>query len=301
MPPSKMEFPDAPIGSSSSSATNMTKAKNKKDLMAYLLFKTPSNASFKGWLAFGLNFKYYNYLREIEDPSHRLAKSTGIQALQWLQKVKPDPSKGSQEPPSENVKEVVARAVEKFMGRVQYDGQEKKLKFHEILGAILFHWRQELRGFEDSSLDADTKDSWAQAFQHWNNKHSWDGKELPKDFQVLDLEASNIPLGLRSERHALKMEKEFEVYNRLFWQYMFFKSNVMQPSKWAQFWDMTSNSDAEPKNLRTLPWYGKPVESEEEMVASDKQSSNGKEGDGGKNGNPDDGDVKDDGTMNFNG
>ncbi|KAI7203653.1 hypothetical protein KC316_g8107 [Hortaea werneckii] len=252
----------------------MTTAKNKNDLMAYLLLSPPSNTTFKRWLGFGLNFKYYNYLREIEDPSHRVEKSTGIQALQWLQKVKPDPSVGSQEPPSENVKEDVETAVGKYMGRTSYEGQEKKLKFHEVLGAILFHWRQELRGFEDSSLAAGTKASWAQAFQNWNIKHSPDGKELPDEFQVLDLEASDIPLGLGSERPALKGEKEFEVYNRLFWQYYFFKSNVMQPKRWTQFWVTVANKDAHHNTLRTLPWYEEPVE-REETVGSDEQPSNG--------------------------
>ncbi|KAI7353401.1 hypothetical protein KC320_g3947 [Hortaea werneckii] len=296
-----MEFPDAPIDSSVSSATNMTKAQNKKDLMAYLILTTPSNEMFKRWLGFGLNFKYYNYLREIEDPGHRVEKSTGIQALQWLQKVKLDPPKESQELPSESVKEDAEAAVGKFMGRVPYEEQEKKLKFDEVLGSIIFHWRQELRGFENSSLDANAKNSWTQAFRNWNNKHSSDGKELPDEFQVLDLETSDIPLGLRSERPALKREKEFELYNRLFWQYIYFKSNIMQPKKWPQFWVKVPNSDNREQNLRTLPWYEKPVESEEETSSSDEQSSTGNEGGGGNSGTPGDGNVKDVGTTNVNG
>lgn len=95
---------------------------------------------------------------------------------------------------------------------------------------------------------------------------------------MLDLRVSDIPLELRSERPALKGEKEFEVYNRLFWQYIYFKSNIMQPKNWAPFWVKIPNSDANKHKLRTLPWYGEPEESEEETVGSDEQSSNGNKG-----------------------
>ncbi|KAI7175928.1 hypothetical protein KC316_g9998 [Hortaea werneckii] len=278
MPSSKMEFPETPIGSSPASNMKITQAKHKHDIMSYLVLNPPEKGAFKRWLGFGLNFKYYNYLREIDTSKQGpIERNTWDQALSWLQTIRADRAKETGNDSSECVKEDAGVAVGKFMGRVPYERQETRLGLAGVLGSIVFHWRRELRDFEDGATNADITDSWAQAFEDWNTEHLPDRKFLPSEFQVLDLEADEIPLGARSERPLLKTETEFEVYNRLFWQYFYFKSSVLPKSKWPDFWS-ASPRDGDQVTLKTIPWYGEEEGSVEETVGSDEQSSNGNEG-----------------------
>ncbi|KAI6908759.1 hypothetical protein KC318_g519 [Hortaea werneckii] len=159
----------------------------------------------------------------------------------------------------------------------QFTKGKTKLGFDGVVGSVVFHWCRELHDFEDGCTITDVRDSWAQAFKDWNSEHSTDGKTLPSEFQVLELDPDEIPLGVRSERPPLKRENEFEVYNRLFWQYFYFRKNVMPKSKWPAFWVALPRGE-DRVTLQTLPWYGEDEESEEETVGSDEQSSNGNEG-----------------------
>ncbi|KAI7234567.1 hypothetical protein KC330_g4747 [Hortaea werneckii] len=237
MPSSKMEFPKTPISSSPTLNTKMTQAIQKHDMMSYLVLDPPNNVVFRRWLGFGLNFKYFNYLREIDTSKQGpIEKNTWVKALSWLQTMRSDLAKEIGNDCNEYVKEDAEAAVGRFMGRAVYEKGETKLGFDGVVGSIVFHWCQELHEFEDGCTNTDVRDSWAHAFKDWNSEHATDGKTLPSEFQVLDLDPDEIPLGVRSERAPLKRENEFEVYNRLFWQYFYLRKNVMPKSKWPAFW-----------------------------------------------------------------
>ncbi|GAB1725364.1 hypothetical protein NU195Hw_g4110t1 [Hortaea werneckii] len=248
--------------------------------MSYLVLDPPTSDELRRWLGFGLNFKYFRYLREIDTsrPSQPIEKKTWDKALDWLQTVRPDLAKDAGKGCNECVKGNVETAVGKFMGRVGYEDHETKLGYVEVVGTIVFHWCRELRGFENGTTNTDTRDSWEQAFKDWNDVHSREDKPLASEFQVLDLSADEIPLGLRSERPLLGRENEFEVYNRLFWLYWCFRKNVMPKSKWPNFW-VASPRGGVRVTLQTLPWYGEKGDSEEKIASSDEQSSNGNDGD----------------------
>lgn len=193
-----------------------------------------------------------------------------------MTQVRPDPSQGLQGLPNENVKEDVKAAVGKFKGRVPYEEGEMRLRFDQVLGSIIFHWRQELRDFEWDATSADKKTSWARAFRDWDHEQLPNGRTLPDEFQIIDVEVNEIPLGLRSVRPELHREKEYEVYSRLFWQYFYFKSNVMPKSKWPNFW-VASKRDSYSVTLKTLPWFAELKEYVVETADSNEQSSNGNE------------------------
>lgn len=248
--------------------------------MSYLVLNPPTSDELRRWFGFGLNFKYFKYLREIDAsrPSRPIQKNTWDKALNWLQKAKPDLTKDAGKGCNECVKVNVEAAVGKYMGRVGYEDHETTLGFVGVVGSIVFHWCRELRDFENGSANTDMRDSWKRAFKSWNDEHSELDKTLPSEYQVLDLETDTIPLGLRSKRPLLGRENEFEVYNRLFWQYWCFRKNVMPKSKWPNFWVASPRGGAKVP-LQTLPWYGEKGESEEESASSDEQSSNGNDGD----------------------
>ncbi|KAI7290466.1 hypothetical protein KC343_g395 [Hortaea werneckii] len=278
MPPSKMEFPKAPIDSSPTTHTEITQAVSRHDIMSYLVLDPPTSDELRRWFGFRLNFKYFNCLREIETSRPRpIQKDTWDKALNWLQTVRPDLTKDAGKGCNECVKVNVEAAVGKFMGRVGYENHETKLGFVGVVGSIVFHWCRELRDFENGTTNTDTRDSWKQAFKDWNDEHSREDRTLPSEFQVLDLKADEIPLGLRSERPLLGRENEFEVYNRLFWLYWCFRKNVMPKSKWVDYW-VASQRGGDRVTLQTLPWYGELGESEEETDGPDQQASNGNEG-----------------------
>ncbi|KAI7085437.1 hypothetical protein KC356_g5909 [Hortaea werneckii] len=252
--------PESPI--SYEKTSKVTVAESQADLISYLLLDPPSNKTFKRWLGFGLNFKYYNCLRDIDPTGTHFNKETRYRALAWLQKVE---NKISQKPYKnyrEYVKADVDGVVLKHEDNVRIRVDEKDLKYYRTLGAIIFHWSRDLSQFENDDVSDFEKEQWPIEIRAWNRSQS--ALQLPDAFQVVDLQASDLPPGLRSSRPEHQRENDLEVYNRLFWQYWFFQKNVCPEDKWADFWVETPSDGTVLQDPRTLPWQGEPAKNKEE-------------------------------------
>ncbi|GAB1725365.1 hypothetical protein NU195Hw_g4111t1 [Hortaea werneckii] len=145
---------------------------------------------------------------------------------------------------------------------MQLKVKEKDLKYYRTLGAVIFHWSQDLVQFENNDVSDFEKEQWSSAFLAWNRSES--ALQLPNAFRVLDLQASDLPPGLRSSRPEHQRESDLEVYSRLFWQYWFFEKSVCPQDKWADFWAEKPDDGTMLPDLQTLPWQGEPADKKEE-------------------------------------
>lgn len=260
--------PESPI--SGQKTSKVTVAESQADLVSYLLLDPPNNRTLKRWLGFGLNFKYYNYLREIDPTGTHLNKETWYRALAWLQKVENEVSKKPYKGYRTYVKADVDGVVLKHRSKMQMRANEKDLKYYRTLGAVIFHWHRDLCQFENDDVSDFEKEQWPHEFLAWNRNQS--ALQLPDAFQVLDLQANDLPRGLRSNGPEHQRENDLEVYNRLFWQYWFFEKSVCPEDKWANFWVETPDDGAILQDLRMLPWHGKPAENKEKTEFSAETS-----------------------------
>ncbi|KAI6878521.1 hypothetical protein KC360_g8519 [Hortaea werneckii] len=151
--------PKSPI--SYEKTSKVTVAESQADLISYLLLDPPSNKTLKRWLGFGLNFTYYNHLRDIDPTGTHFNKETWYRALAWLQKVENEISQKPYKNYREYVKADVDGVVLKHEDNVRMRVDEKDLKYYRTLGAIIFHWSRDLSQFENDDKNVCPEDKWA--------------------------------------------------------------------------------------------------------------------------------------------
>ncbi|KAI7363975.1 hypothetical protein KC354_g6066 [Hortaea werneckii] len=249
--------PETPIDPPHSYKVTLTET--KPNLVSYILLDPKTNATLKRWLGFGLNFKYYNYLREIDTGKSQVKEKLWLRALSWLQSVE----EGLEEiggHSTDYFKGDAETAVGKYLRKVKLEEDEENLEPYQVLGAIIFWWSRELVDFEHGMLDQRAKDAWRKEFKKWNNTQP---VKLPTLSQTIDFEAKDIPLGFRENRPELPRENQLEVYNRLFCQYWYFKRSICPQSKWTTFWSKLPKDNEDIQKVPALPWKGKPKASEE--------------------------------------